>query len=134
MTWNKTNFPVPNGSRNFRVIAAIIAQKKLLQLSAIAELVVPGHMPSPHDLRREEIRHFLQAEQHPTYGCTERDRDTSGGSGAQDLASFAFGLMIRSPFHKIRDIDKGRSRENGPSFVSYLMKKRLTMFPMQLAM
>jgi hypothetical protein len=29
VTWNKTSFPVPNGSRNLRVMAAIIAQKKL---------------------------------------------------------------------------------------------------------
>jgi hypothetical protein len=29
VTWNKTNFPVPKGSRNFKVMAAIIAQKKL---------------------------------------------------------------------------------------------------------
>ena len=29
VTWNKTNFPVPNGSRNLKVMAAIIAQKKL---------------------------------------------------------------------------------------------------------
>jgi len=33
VTWNKTNFPVPNGSRNFKVMAAIIAQKKLFKWS-----------------------------------------------------------------------------------------------------
>src|ERR1700753_1920356 len=31
VTWNRTNFPVPNGSTNLKVIAAIIAQKKLLE-------------------------------------------------------------------------------------------------------
>jgi hypothetical protein len=29
VTWKRTSFPVPNGSKNLSVIAAIIAQKKL---------------------------------------------------------------------------------------------------------
>jgi hypothetical protein len=33
VTWNKTSFPVPKGSRTFKVIAAIIAQKKLRHIT-----------------------------------------------------------------------------------------------------
>ena len=46
MTWNNTNFPLPNGSKNLRVIAATIAQKKLsehqlnsIQTAQIAHLL-----------------------------------------------------------------------------------------------
>ena len=40
VTWNKTSFPVPNGSRNFNVMAAIIAQKKLFERSEVTRLVM----------------------------------------------------------------------------------------------
>ena len=46
MTWNNTNFPLPNGSKNLSVIAATIAQKKLsnhqlnsIQTAQIAHLL-----------------------------------------------------------------------------------------------
>jgi len=57
----------------------------------------PPHRPSPHDLRGEEIRYFLQTEQYTTNRRTECDCNTSGGSGTQDLASFTWTLVIRSP-------------------------------------
>ena len=132
VTWNKTNFPVPNGSRNFKVMAAIIAQKKLLQWSKTENFVIPGDGPSPHDLRGEEIRYFLQTKQDATDRRTKRNCNTSGGGGAQDLAPFAWTLTVRSYPTGIRD--EPRLRKYSPSFVSYLTKKRLTMFPMQLAM
>jgi hypothetical protein len=90
VTWNKTSFPVPNGSRNLKVIAAIIAQKKLFGRSNIAGLGFPGHTPSPHDLWGKEIRNFLQTEQHATNRRTERNCNTSGGSSTEDLASFTW--------------------------------------------
>jgi len=68
-------------------MAAIIAQKKLFEWSDIAELVIPGHRPSPHNLGGEEIRHFLQAEQDTTNRRTECNRNAGSGSGTQDLAS-----------------------------------------------
>jgi len=79
-------------------MAAIIAQKKLYEWSELAELSNHSHMPSPHDLGREEIRDFLQTEQDATNRRTERDCNTSSGSSAQDLASFTWTLMIRSHF------------------------------------
>jgi len=87
VTWNRTNFPVPKGSRNLKVMAAIIAQKKLFEWSDIPESVVPGHIPSPHNFRGEEIRHFLQAEQDTTNRRAECNCNAGSGSSTQDLAS-----------------------------------------------
>ena len=90
VTWNKTNFPVPNGSRNLKVMAAIIAQKKLFGRSNIVGLGFPGHTPSPHDFWGEEIGNFLQTEQDATNRRTERNCNTSSGSSAEDLAPFTW--------------------------------------------
>lgn len=79
---------MPNGSRNLRVIAAIIAQKKLFGWSDIAGSVAFCHKPSPHDLRWEEVRDFLQAEQDTTDRRTERNCNACSRSSTQNLASF----------------------------------------------
>ena len=75
-------------------MAAIIAQKKLFKRSDTAESAVPSHIPSPHDLRGEEIRNFLQTEQDTADGRTERNCNTSSGSGTQYLTPFTCTLRL----------------------------------------
>lgn len=62
-------------------MAAIIAQKKLLEWSEITKPTVPRHKPSPHDLRGEEIRDLLQTKQDTADGRTEGNGNTGGRSG-----------------------------------------------------
>lgn len=40
VTWKRTSFPVPNGSKNRRVTAAIIAQKKLRSTAGEVRITV----------------------------------------------------------------------------------------------
>ena len=125
MTWNSTSLPVPKGSSVRRVKAAILAQKKLVNGLAYREAGKKACIPSPHDLWREEIRDFLQAEQRSANGCTEGNGHTCGASGAQDPASLGYAAGQHAYMQ--------RNRANIPSLFSYLLCTRLTMLPMQLA-
>ena len=82
VTWNRTSLPLPNGSKKRSVTAATIAQKKLPRYVSPATRTTFKNriLPPPHDLRGEEVRHLLKAEQDATNGCTERDRN-SGRTG-----------------------------------------------------
>jgi len=62
----------------------------------IAKSAIPAHRPSPHNFSREEIRHFLQTEQHTANRRTECNRNTGGRSSAQDFAPFPWELAVRS--------------------------------------
>lgn len=139
--------PVPNGSRNRSVAAAIIAQKKLdrshpnvssrdcnVRLSDVKPR--PRCLPAPEHLSREEIRYFLEREQYASDGRAECDCYASGGSCAKDLTSFGWRDILDN-----KPGTRGRRRwtryygtSYAPSFVSYLTNQRLTIFPKQLAM
>ena len=52
------------------------------------EVKPDGRAPPPHDLRREEIRYLLEAEEHAANGRTERDGHASRTRRTQNLAAF----------------------------------------------
>ena len=108
VTWKRTSFPVPKGSRNRNVPAAIIAQKKLTcYVRDRANYLRSRKIPSPHDLevpilvgvlieypttnlRREEIRYFFQTEEYATNGSSECHCNSCSACSAEHLTSFAY--------------------------------------------
>ena len=119
---------MPKGSRNLNVIAAIIAQKKLLEWSDIRGLVISVTNLLHMTLGGKKYDTSSKLNKTPPMGAPK--------ATATPAAQAALRISRLLPVNKRSDPqdDKRRSRKDEPSFVSYLLKKRLTMFPMQLAM
>ncbi len=83
-------------------------------------------LPPPHHLRGEEVRDLLQAEQDAADRSTKGHGHASSASSTQDTAPLALEQVNAT-------IDRDYT-ECAPSFVSYLLKNRLTMLPTQEAM